>query len=54
MTEKSEDINKNISEAPTDIRRIIERVLKVEQDKLYLNKPHVVSDIVNIIKEEIK
>lgn len=40
--------------APQEIQDIIVRVLEAEQDKLYMDKPRVADDIVDIIKEKIK
>lgn len=56
----SEDINiRNVQEpitnAPPDVREIIERVLQLEKDKLYLRSPRNINeDIVNLVKEVIQ
>ena len=42
-----------INNAPPEITKIITRILKLEKDKLSQKKPHIISDIVNVIKEEI-
>ena len=49
-----DEIKKPIFEAPPEIQQVIKRVLEVERDNLYLDKPRIIDDIVNIIKEEIK
>lgn len=49
-----ETIEAPIIEAPIEIRNIIIKVLKAEKDKLYLDRPRIVDDIVDIIKGEIK
>jgi hypothetical protein len=36
------------------IRRIIERVLTLEQERLYQKQPHLNDDVLRIIKEEVK
>ena len=38
----------------SDEMKIIERILQTEKDKLYLDRPRVLDDIVIIIKEEIQ
>lgn len=43
-----------LHEAPEEVKRIIKRVLKLESEKLYQQKPHVRNDIVRIIKEEVQ
>ncbi len=40
--------------AGEDMKKIIKRVLQAEKDKLYLERPRVLDDIVRIIKEEIQ
>jgi len=37
-----------------EIRSIIEKVLRLEKEKLYMERPRVRDDIVNIIKEAIR
>lgn len=56
MTKKSDyiDVEAPVRDASPEVKRIIQKVLVMEKDKLYLDRPHVVSDIVDIIKEEIK
>ncbi len=40
--------------ASDEVKKIIKRVLGAEKDKLYLERPRVLDDIVIIIKEEIQ
>ncbi|BAU13924.1 hypothetical protein LEP3755_44670 [Leptolyngbya sp. NIES-3755] len=48
------DVQEPIATAPPEVRRIIERVLKAERDKLYMKNPrHINDDILTIIKEEV-
>jgi hypothetical protein len=49
------DVQEPITNAPPEIRRIIERVLQTEKDKLYMKAPRNINDdILKIIKEEIQ
>lgn len=34
--------------------KIVERVLSIEKLNLHLSQPHLINDVVNIIKEEAK
>lgn len=43
-----------IAQASSEVQRIIRRVLEMERDKLYQEKPALTSDIVTIIKDEIQ
>ncbi|MCU0549412.1 MAG: hypothetical protein MUC48_08695 [Leptolyngbya sp. Prado105] len=48
------DVQEPIATAPPEVRRIIERVLKAERDKLYMKNPrHINDDILTIVKEEV-
>ncbi|MBD1850957.1 hypothetical protein H6F87_13180 [Cyanobacteria bacterium FACHB-502] len=48
------EVQEPITTAPPEVRRIIERVLKTERDKLYMKNPrHINDDILTIIKEEV-
>lgn len=47
-------IEEPIINSPKEIQNIISQVLDAEKDKLYMDKPRVVDDIVDIIKEVIK
>lgn len=38
---------------PSEIRIIIERVLKLEAERLYLERPHINDDVLRIIKEAV-
>lgn len=48
------DVQEPIVKAPSDVQRIIKRVLEAEREKLYQDKPHLIADVVAIIKEEVK
>lgn len=49
------DIQEPITSASPETRQIIERVLQVEKDKLYLKTPHNINDdILQIIKEVVQ
>jgi len=39
---------------PPEITMVILRVLELEHSKLYLDRPHVIDDIVRIVKEEVQ
>ena len=44
-------IQEPIASAPAEVKEVIERVLKLEKDKLYLKTPRNINDdILNIIK----
>jgi len=43
-----------LKSAPADIRQIIERVLTLEQERLYQRQPHLNDDVLRIIKDEVK
>ena len=48
------DVQQPITSAPPEVRQIIERVLELEKDKLYMKVPRYISDdILKIIKEAI-
>ncbi|WP_341732127.1 hypothetical protein [Microcoleus sp. EPA2] len=48
------DVQKPIISAPPEVRQIIERVLEIEKDKLYMKSPRYISDdILKIIKEAV-
>lgn len=47
-------VQEPIDAAPAAVKRIVERVLAAERDKLYLDRPHLINDVVTIIKEEIR
>ncbi len=49
------DVQEPITSAPPEVRRIIERVLQAEKDKLYMKFPRNINDdILKIIKEEVQ
>lgn len=54
MTEARKDHLEPFNEANDEIKKIIRRVLQTEKDKMYLDRPRVLDDIVKIIKEEIQ
>lgn len=48
------DVQQPITSAPPEVRQIIEQVLEIEKDKLYMKSPRYISDdILKIIKEAI-
>lgn len=48
------DVQEPITSAPPEVRQIIQRVLELEKDKLYMKSPRYISDdILKIIKEAI-
>ncbi|WP_366858511.1 hypothetical protein [Microcoleus sp. PH2017_26_ELK_O_A] len=48
------DVQQPITSAPPEVRQIIERVLELEKDKLYMRVPRYISDdILKIIKEAV-
>ena len=48
-------IQKPITNAPPEVKEIIERVLQLEKDKLYLKTPRNINeDILNIIKKVVQ
>ncbi len=49
------DIQEPIASAPPEVRKIIERVLQAEKDKLYMKIPRNINDdILKIVKEEVQ
>jgi hypothetical protein len=48
-------IQEPITNAPTAVKQVIEQVLKLEKDKLYLKTPRNINDdILNIIKHVVQ
>ena len=48
-------IQEPITKAPLEVKQVIERVLKLEKDKLYLKTPRNINDdILNIIKSIVQ
>jgi len=43
-----------LKEAPEPIRNIIGRVLKLEQERLYMRAPRLNDDVLRVIKEEVQ
>jgi uncharacterized protein (DUF2267 family) len=56
MTQNYSNINDEkelLANASITVREVMKRVLQAESDKLYQDKPHIKSDIINIIKEVV-
>lgn len=52
---KIEDVQAPITSATPEVREIIERVIKLEKEKLYLRSPrHINDDILKIIKTVVQ
>jgi hypothetical protein len=49
----ADDQREPIKNASPEVQKIIFRVLEAERDKLYKDKPNLISDIVDIIKAEV-
>jgi hypothetical protein len=48
-------VQEPIVNAPSEVRQIIERVLQLEKDKLYLRAPRNINDdVLRIVKEVIQ
>lgn len=48
-------IQEPITNAPAEVKQVIEQVLKLEKDKLYLKTPRNINDdILNIIKHVVQ
>jgi len=54
MTDTKKEIEEIMSSRPEMVQSIIREVIKLEKDKLDLEKPRINSEIVEIIKREIK
>lgn len=54
MRTDSIDIGQLFAEASDNVRKIINKILELEAERLYENRPRLVDDIVRIIEEEIK
>lgn len=55
MTNDLNSVQEPITNAPPEVRRIIEQVLQLEKDKLYLKTPRNINDdILRIIKEVVQ
>ena len=54
MPSDEKDPLRPIKEAPREVYEIIQKVLKLERDWLYSNRPRVKEDVVNIVKEVIR
>lgn len=53
-SKRTEDVFKPVTEAEPEVRRVVARVLQIEQEKLYLQRPRVVDDLLIIVKEEVR
>jgi hypothetical protein len=42
-----------LREAPPEVRRIIEQVLRLEQERLYQRAPRLNDDVLRVIKEAV-
>lgn len=51
--EKAIDPMEPLKRDPVEVRDIITRVLTLEAERLYLERPHINDDILRIIKEVI-
>ena len=50
-----QNIQAPITKAPPEVKEIIERVLQLEKDKLYLRAPRGINDdIIKVIKEIVR
>lgn len=48
-------IQEPITNAPIEVKQVIEQVLKLEKDKLYLKTPRNINDdVLNIIKQVVQ
>ncbi|MEM7591271.1 MAG: hypothetical protein AAF383_07100 [Cyanobacteria bacterium P01_A01_bin.83] len=48
-------IQEPITNAPPEVKQVIERVLKLEKDKLYLKTPRNINDdVLNVIKQVVQ
>jgi len=50
-----QDVQVPITQAPSEVKEIIERVLQLEKDKLYMKVPRGINDdIIKVIKEIVR
>ncbi|MGK7906038.1 MAG: hypothetical protein AB4040_02260 [Synechococcus sp.] len=50
-----EDVQEPITTAPQQVKQIIERVLRIEKDRLdNNNRGHINEDILQVVKDEIR
>ena len=50
-----QDVQVPITQAPSEVKAIIERVLQLEKDKLYMKVPRGINDdIIKVIKEIVR
>ena len=53
-TPKPVDPFEPIKTAPSEVQKVIKRVLLLEKDSLYKEKPQLKSDVVAILREEVQ
>lgn len=46
-------VTEPIETAPTEIRKIIEKVLQLESSRINQSRPHIIDDIIAIVKKEV-
>lgn len=49
-----QNVQEPITKASPEVRQIIMKVLDAEKQKLYLDRPHLVNDVVAIIKGAVQ
>jgi hypothetical protein len=55
MTKDLDNVQAPINDAPSEVRRIIEQVVKVERDRLHMKNPRGINeDILDIVKREVQ
>ena len=54
MENISENPMEPLLREPKEIKELIAKVLRLEAEKLYLDRPHINDDILRIVKEVIK
>lgn len=52
--EPSLDAFQPLKEAPPDVRKIIEGVLQLEQERLFQRTPRLNEEVLKLIKEEVQ
>ncbi len=46
-------VTEPIETAPPEIRKIIEKVLQLEFSRLNQSRPHIIDDVIAIVKKEV-
>lgn len=54
MSREELAIKKLHAEATDEVRSVLKRVIQLESQHLYDNQPHVIQDVVNIVKDVVK